>query len=139
MDEGFDMTARCWRGFRMTIKQEGRQLLSITEREVGDVTILDLEGSLIMGGGATVLRETISRLIEAGKKKLLLNFAGIKYVDSSGIGELVSSVVTVNHVDGQLKLFNLTERVEEVLSLSSLLSLFEVYTDEAQALEAFTS
>lgn len=114
-------------------------MLSITEREVGDVTILDLEGSLIMGGGATVLRETISRLIEAGKKKLLLNFAGTKYVDSSGIGELVSSVVAVNREDGQLKLFNLTERVEEVLSLSSLLSLFEVYTDEAQALDAFTS
>lgn len=114
-------------------------MLNITEREVGDVTILDLEGSLIMGGGAAVLREALSRLIEAGKKKVLLNFGGIKYVDSSGIGELVSSVVTINREDGQLKLFNLTERVHEVLSLSSLLSLFEVYDDEPEALAAFAS
>jgi anti-sigma B factor antagonist len=115
------------------------KLLNTTERQVGDVTILDLEGSLIMGGGATILRDTIGRLLAAGKKKVLLNFAGVKYVDSSGIGELVSSLVTFNREDGQLKLYNLTERIEEVLTLSSLLSLFEVYPDEEQALAAFTS
>jgi anti-sigma B factor antagonist len=114
-------------------------LLNINERQAGDVTILDLDGSLIMGGGATVLRDAIQRLSEAGKTKALLNFAGIKYVDSSGIGELVSSLVTLNRDDGQLKLLNVTGRVEEVLSLSSLLSLFEVYDDEALALNSFVS
>lgn len=114
-------------------------MLNITERQAGDVTILDLEGSLIMGGGATALRDALRLLIEAGHKQVLLNFAGVKYLDSSGIGELVSSLVTFNREDGQLKLFNLTGRIGEVLTLSSLLSLFEVYDNEEKALAAFAN
>lgn len=111
-------------------------MLNITERENEDVTILDLEGDIIMGGGSVHLRETIRRLVDAGRKNLLLNFAGIKYMDSSGIGELVSGLTLLNREGGQMSLFGVTARVEEVLALSSLRSLFEVYDDEAQALES---
>ena len=112
-------------------------MLNITERAVEGVVILDLEGSLIMGGGSTLLRDAIRRLIIEGRKNILLNFAGIKYVDSSGIGELVSALVALNREEGHLKLSNLTERVEEVMTLSSLRSLFEIYRDESQAVNTF--
>ncbi len=122
----------------MTDQTQGSaSMLSITERAVEGVTILDLEGSLIMGGGSTLLRDAIRRLITEGKRDILLNFAGIKYVDSSGIGELVSALVALNREEGHLKLTNLTERVEEVMTLSSLRSLFEIYRDESQAVPTF--
>jgi anti-sigma B factor antagonist len=111
-------------------------MLNITERQADDITILDLEGNVIMGGGSQLLRDTIRRLIEEGKLQVLLNFGGVKYIDSSGIGELVSGLVALNREGGQLRLFNLTERVEEVMTLSSLLSLFEIFKDEADALAA---
>ena len=116
--------------------KETTGMLKINERQVEGVTILDLEGNVIMGGGSQLLRDTIRRLIEEGKKQVLLNFGGVKYIDSSGVGELVSGLVALNREAGQLRLFNLTERVEEVMTLSSLLSLFEIFTDEATALEA---
>jgi anti-sigma B factor antagonist len=100
------------------------------------VNILDLEGDIIMGGGSALLRQTVHRLIDEGRKKILLNFAGVKYVDSSGIGELVSGLTALNREGGQMSLFGLTPRIEEVLALSSLRSLFEVFDDEAEALEA---
>ena len=111
-------------------------MLKINERQAGAVTILDLEGNVIMGGGSQLLRDAIRRLIEEGNKQVLLNFGGVKYIDSSGIGELVSGLVALNREGGQLRLFNLTERVEEVMTLSSLLSLFEIFKDEATALDA---
>lgn len=116
--------------------KETTGMLKINERQAGAVTILDLEGNVIMGGGSQLLRDTIRRLIEEGKKQVLLNFGDVKYIDSSGIGELVSGLVALNREGGQLRLFNLTERVEEVMTLSSLLSLFEIFKDEAKALEA---
>lgn len=120
-----------------TNQKDSTPLLSITERQAGDVTILDLDGNIIMGVGSVLLRDAIRRLIKEGKKKVLLNFAGIKYMDSSGIGELVSGLVALNREGGHLRLFNLTERIEEVMSLSSLLSLFEIYDSEQEALDAF--
>jgi anti-sigma B factor antagonist len=109
-------------------------MLNIKEREAGDAAILDLDGNIIMGSGSTQLRETIRRLIQEGKEKIILNLAGVKYIDSSGVGELVSSSVALNRAGGQLKLLNLPEKVEEVMALSSLLSIFEVYEDESKAL-----
>jgi anti-sigma B factor antagonist len=117
--------------------ESSASLLNITERQVQGVAILDLEGNLIMGGGSTLLRDAIRRLIAEGKKNILLNFGGIKYVDSSGIGELVSGLVAISREEGHLKLSNLTERIEEVMTLSSLRSLFEIYSDESQALDTF--
>lgn len=108
-------------------------MLNIKERQAGDAVVLDLEGNIIMGGGSAELRDNIRRLIQEGKEKVILNFAGVKYIDSSGVGELVSSSVALNRVSGQLKLLNLPEKVEEVMALSSLLSIFEVYDNEAEA------
>jgi anti-anti-sigma factor len=109
-------------------------MLNITERAAGDAAILDLDGNIIMGGGSAQLRDTVRRLIQEGKEKIILNLAGVKYIDSSGVGELVSTSVALNRVGGQLKLLNMPEKVEEVMALSSLLSIFEVYEDEQKAL-----
>jgi anti-anti-sigma factor len=114
-------------------------MLNITERRHKDVTILDLEGNVIIGGASAELRNTIRRLIEAERKNLLLNFSDVKYIDSSGIGELVSGSVALNREGGHLKLMNLSEKVAEVMALSSLLSIFEVYDDESEALEDYSS
>jgi anti-anti-sigma factor len=109
-------------------------MLHITERQAGDCVILDLKGNIIMGGGSTELRDNIRRLIQEGKEKVILNLAGVKYIDSSGVGELVSSSVALNRARGHLRLLNMPEKVEEVMALSSLLSIFEVYDDESEAL-----
>lgn len=109
-------------------------MLNITERQSADVTILDLEGNIIMGGGSAQLRDAMRRLIEEGKKNVLLNFARVKYVDSSGVGELVTSFVTLNRAGGNLKLANLPERVEQVMTLSSVKSIFDIYDNESEAL-----
>ena len=112
-------------------------MLNITERQDADVAILDLERHLIMGGGSVHLRDAIRNLIKEGKRKILLNFTGVKYIDSSGIGELISGLVAVNREDGHMKLLNLSEKAKEVMALSSLLSLFEIYDDEAEALNSY--
>jgi anti-sigma B factor antagonist len=112
-------------------------MLTIKQRQVDSVTILDLEGNVIMGGASAMLRDTIRRLSEGGYNKILLNFNYVKYIDSSGIGELVSSLVSLNRIGGHLELFGLQQRASEVFSLSSLLSIFEIYDDEAEALKGF--
>lgn len=109
-------------------------MLNINEREAGDAAILDLDGNIIMGSGSAQLRDIIRRLIQEGKEKIILNLAGVKYIDSSGVGELVSGSVALNRVGGQLKLLNMPPKVEQVMALSSLLSIFEVYEDESKAL-----
>ena len=111
--------------------------LNIRERQAGDVTILDLEGKITIGEGSVSLRSAIRRLIEEGKKKILLNLAGVGYVDSSGIGELVSSYTTINREGGQLKLLKLTQKIRDLLGITKLLTVFDVYDDEAEALNSF--
>jgi anti-sigma B factor antagonist len=112
-------------------------LLNITERQKDDVSILDLEGNVIMGGGSALLREEIRRLVGQGKNRILLNFREVKYLDSSGIGELMASLVSLNRQGGQLGFCNLTERVTEVMELSSLISIFEIFDSEDAALKGF--
>jgi anti-sigma B factor antagonist len=112
-------------------------MLTINQRQVDDVAILDLEGNVIMGGASAMLRDTIRRLSDGGNNKILLNFNYVKYIDSSGIGELVSSLVSLNRIGGHLEIFGLRERASEVFFLSSLLSIFEIYDDEAAALKGF--
>lgn len=109
-------------------------MLNIKERQVGDAVILDLEGNIIMGGGSAHLRDQIRGLIQRGKEKIVLNLAGVKYIDSSGVGELISSSVALTRVKGHLRLLNPSEKVKQVMVLSSLLSVFEVYDDESEAL-----
>ena len=111
--------------------------LNISERQAGDVTVLDLAGKITIGEGSVSLRSAIRRLIEEGKKKILLNLGQVSYVDSSGIGELVSSFTTINREGGQLKIVNLTQKIQDLLAITKLLTVFDVYDDEATALNSF--
>ena len=111
--------------------------LNIRERQAGDVTILDMDGKITIGEGSVALRTAIRKLLEEGKKKILLNLSGVGYVDSSGIGELVSSYTTINREGGQLKLLNLTQKMEDLLAITKLLTVFDTYEDEASALNSF--
>ncbi len=111
--------------------------LNISERQAGDITILDLSGKITIGEGSIALRETIRRLLDEGKKKILLNLADIGYVDSSGIGELVSSFTTVNRDGGSLKLLNLQQKVQSLMAITKLLTVFDVFEDEGDALGSY--
>ena len=111
--------------------------LNIRERQAGDVTILDMDGKITIGEGSVALRGAVRRLIEEGKKKILLNLSNVGYVDSSGIGELVSSFTTVNREGGQLKLLNLTQKIRDLLAITKLLTVFDTYSAEAEALNSF--
>jgi anti-sigma B factor antagonist len=112
--------------------------LNIAERQAGDVTVLDMNGKITIGEGSVALRTAIRRLLEEGKKKILLNLAGVGYIDSSGIGELVSSYTAINKEEGgQLKLLNLTQKLQDLLTITKLLTVFDVYESEAEALNSF--
>lgn len=112
--------------------------LNINERQAGDVTVLDLSGKITIGEGSVALRAAIRRLLEEGKKRILLNLAGVSYVDSSGIGELVSSYTAIGKEDGgQLKLLNLTQKIRDLLTITKLLTVFDVYENEAEALNSY--
>jgi len=111
--------------------------LNILERQAGDVTILDLSGKITIGEGSVALRTAIRRMLEEGKKKILLNLGGVGYVDSSGIGELVSSYTAINKDGGQLKLLNLTQKIQDLLTITKLLTVFDVYESESEALNSF--
>jgi anti-sigma B factor antagonist len=111
--------------------------LNISERQAGDVTVLDMSGKITIGEGSVALRTAIRRLLEEGKKRILLNLAGVGYIDSSGIGELVSSYTAINKDGGQLKLLNLTQKLRDLLTITKLLTVFDVYEDEAEALNSF--
>jgi anti-sigma B factor antagonist len=111
--------------------------LSINPREAGDVTILDLSGKITIGEGSVQLREAVRQLLDTGKKKILLNLGDVSYVDSSGIGELVSSYTTANKSEGQLKLLNLTKKIQDLLAITKLLTVFEIHESEDAALASF--
>jgi len=112
--------------------------LNISERQAGDVTILDMNGKITIGEGSVALRTAVRRLLEEGKKKILLNLAGVGYIDSSGIGELVSSYTAIGKENGQLKLLNLTQKLEDLLTITKLLTVFDVYDSEEEALSSFS-
>jgi anti-sigma B factor antagonist len=111
--------------------------LNIRERQAGDVTVLDLEGKITIGEGNVSLRSAVRNLADEGKKKILLNLGGVSYMDSSGIGELVSSHTTIAGKDGQLKLLNLQTKIKDLLAITKLLTVFDVYENESEALNSF--
>ena len=111
--------------------------LEVNERQAGDVTILDMTGSVRMGEGAVSLRNSIRGLNDEGKKKILLNLAGVKNIDSSGIGELIANYTTIRREGGQLKLLNLTDKIQNLLVITKLLTVFDSYDNEAEALSSF--
>lgn len=111
--------------------------LDVKRRQAGDVTILDCSGSIRMGDGAVSLRNAIRGLNEQGSKKILLNLGEVKNVDSSGIGELIANYTTLSRDGGQLKLLKLTDKIRDLLVITKLLTVFDAYDDEAEALNSF--
>jgi anti-sigma B factor antagonist len=111
--------------------------LIATTREDGPVIIVDLSGRIALGEGSALLRKTIRDLAEAGNTKILLNLGDINYIDSSGIGELVSGFTAVRSRQGELKLLNLTRKVKDLLQITKLFTVFDVYEDETIAVASF--
>ena len=112
--------------------------VKLTTRQVGDVTVVDAVGRITLCDGATTFRDTIRDLANGGSKKLLLNLAEVSYIDSSGIGEMVSGFTTITNQGGQVKLLNLTKRVKDLLQITKLYTVFEVFDDEAHGVRSFS-
>jgi anti-sigma B factor antagonist len=111
--------------------------LEIRERNVGDVVILEMFGKITIGEGSLQLRDAVGKLLDAGRNKIILNLGGVTYVDSSGIGELVSRHTTTKNAGGRLKLLNPTKKIKDLLMITKLLTVFEIHEDEQAALDSF--
>ena len=112
--------------------------MKASTRQVDGITIIDLSGRITLGEGSVVLRDTIRDSVGQGVKKILLNLGDVTYIDSSGIGELVSAFTTVRNQGGELKLLNLTKKVHDLLQITKLYTVFDVKDDEATAIGSFT-
>jgi anti-sigma B factor antagonist len=111
--------------------------MKVTVRQVDSVTVVDVSGRITLGEGCTQLRELIREQIAKGNKKVLLNLADVTYIDSSGIGELVSAYTAVSNQSGQLKLLNLTKKVHDLLQITKLYTVFDIHNDEVKAISSF--
>jgi anti-sigma B factor antagonist len=111
--------------------------LTIASREVNGVTILDLSGRITLGEGSVQLRDAIRGLISKGQKSILLNMAEVNYIDSSGLGELVSAFTTAKNQQAEVKLLKLTKKVHDLLQLTKLYTVFDIKDDEADAIDSF--
>lgn len=112
--------------------------MQIEERQVGEVTILDLKGKITLNEGDEVLKDKINSLILQNRKRILLNLAEVPYIDSAGLGEIVRTYTTVSRQGGQLKLVNLTKRITDLLMITKLLTVFETFDVEQDALKSFS-
>lgn len=112
--------------------------VKLNTRQVGDVSVIDVAGRITLGEGSSTLRDTIRELVGKGQKKVLLNLGEVSYIDSSGIGELVSGFTTATNAGGQLKLLNLNKRVKDLLQITKLYTVFDVSDDEAHAIRSFS-
>ena len=113
--------------------------MQIEERVVGDVTILDLKGKITLGEGDEALKDRVGNLANQGRRRILLNLAGVPYIDSAGLGEVVRTYTTVSRQGGSLKLLNLTKRITDLLSITKLLTVFETYENENDAVQSFAA
>ncbi len=111
--------------------------MKASTRQVDGVTIVDLSGRITLGEGSVVLRDTVKDLLSKGNKKILLNLGDVSYIDSSGIGELVSAFTSVQRQSGELKLLHLTKKVHDLLQITKLYTVFDVRDDEATAVASF--
>ena len=112
--------------------------IKASNRLIDGVTVIDLSGRLVLGDGSSLLRETIKSLLAADKKKILINLGDVSYIDSSGLGSLVSAYTSANAQQGQMKLVNLTTKVHELLQITKLLTVFEVFTDAGTPIQSFS-
>src|SRR5512140_126616 len=113
--------------------------MHIHERAVGDVTIIDVNGRMPLGEGDELLRDKVNSLLQQGQKKMVLNLAEVPYIDSAGLGEVVRTYTTVSRQGGALKLLNLTKRIQDLLAITKLLTIFETFDTEADAIKSFSS
>ena len=111
--------------------------VKLNTRKVGDVTVVDVSGRITLGEGSSALRDTLRDLSAQGNKKILLNLSEVSYIDSSGIGELVSGFTSVSNGGGTLKLLGLTKRVKDLLQITKLYTVFDVHEEEAHAIRSF--
>jgi anti-sigma B factor antagonist len=113
--------------------------MTLKTRQIDGVTILDLSGRIVLGEGSVQLRDTLKEMVAKGQKHILLNLGDVNYIDSSGLGELVSAYTSVKNAGGELKLLNLTKKVHDLLQITKLYTVFDVKDDEATAIAAFSA
>jgi anti-sigma B factor antagonist len=113
--------------------------MQIEERAVGDVIVLDLKGKITLGEGDELLKDKVNSLVNQGHKKIVLNLADVPYIDSAGLGEVVRTYTTVSRQGGSLKLLNLTKRITDLLSITKLLTVFETFDSENEAIRSFSA
>ena len=113
--------------------------MEIVERTVSDVTVLDLKGKMTLGEGDELLKDKVNSLVNQGHKKIVLNLADVPYIDSAGLGEVVRTYTTVSRQGGSLKLLNLTKRITDLLSITKLLTVFETFDSENEAVRSFSA
>jgi anti-sigma B factor antagonist len=113
--------------------------MQIDQRAVGDVVVLDLKGRITMGEGDELLKDKVNSLVNQGHKKIVLNLAEVPYIDSAGLGEIVRTYTTVSRQGGSLKLLNLTKRITDLLSITKLLTVFETFDSENDAVRSFSA
>jgi len=113
--------------------------MQIEERSAGDVIVLDLKGKMTLGEGDELLRDKVNSLVLQGRLKIVLNLEDVPYVDSAGLGEIVRTYTTISRQGGQLKLLSLTKRITDLLSITKLLTVFETFDNEADAIRSFSS
>jgi anti-sigma B factor antagonist len=113
--------------------------MQIEERAVGDVIVLDLKGKITLGEGDELLKDKVNSLVNQGHKKIVLNLADVPYIDSAGLGEVVRTYTTVSRQGGSLKLLNLTKRITDLLSITKLLTVFETFDSENEAVRSFSA
>jgi anti-sigma B factor antagonist len=112
--------------------------MQIEERNVGDVVVLDLKGKITLGEGDELLKDKVNSLVNQGRRKILLNFGEVPYVDSAGLGEIVRTYTTVSRQGGSLKLLSLTKRITDLLAITKLLTVFETFDTESEAIKSFS-
>ena len=113
--------------------------MQIEERTVGEVVVLDLKGRITLGEGDQLLKDKVNSLVNQGRKRIILNLAGVPYIDSAGLGEIVGSYTTVSRQDGSLKLLNLTKKITDLLAITKLLTVFETFDSEDEAVRSFSA
>jgi anti-sigma B factor antagonist len=113
--------------------------MQIEERAVGDVVVLDLKGRITLGDGDQLLKDKVNSLVNQGHKGIVLNLAGVPYIDSAGLGEIVGSYTTVSRQGGSLKLLNLTKKITDLLAITKLLTVFETFDSEDEAVRSYSA
>jgi anti-sigma B factor antagonist len=117
----------------------GVSFMQIDERAVGDVVVLDVKGKITLGEGDELLKDKVNSLVNQGHKKILVNLADVPYIDSAGLGEIVRTYTTVSRQGGSLKLVNLTKRIQDLLAITKLLTVFETFDSESDAVRSFST